>query len=247
MSMYKVSYSILGAAIITAVVGVRQGSPTSCFLFTCYVNKLITLVKERSGQDGFLQWLHILMLMDDTVILATSRQKCIEKLQVVMEYCSNSGMMINQSKTKFIAVNCLPAEKSPLVIPFEDKTYEIDWCDSYVYLGSIFTHDGKISSAIKAHAEEKHKHFMKFVTFVKKNPDFPFPVKHKVLSSAMLAAILYGCESWFVNNVMDVNKLYISSIKTLLGVRQTTSNDVCLLELGYPHLKYWIKQKQVTF
>ena len=88
---------------------------------------------------------------------------------------------------------------------------------------------------------------MKFVTFVKKNPDFPFPVKHKVLSSALLAAILYGCESWFVNNVMDVNKLYISSIKTLLGVRQTTSNDVCLLELGYPHLKYWIKQKQVDF
>ena len=40
-SLYKVSKSILGLTIITAVIGVRQGSPTSCLIFIMYVNILI--------------------------------------------------------------------------------------------------------------------------------------------------------------------------------------------------------------
>ena len=38
-SMYKVSYGVISLSIIiTSIIGVWQGSPTSCFLFTCYVN-----------------------------------------------------------------------------------------------------------------------------------------------------------------------------------------------------------------
>ena len=67
------SYSIVGTVVISAFIGVRQGSPTSCFLFTVYVNGLIRRYKENCEQNGFLKWLHVLMLMDDTVILATTR------------------------------------------------------------------------------------------------------------------------------------------------------------------------------
>ena len=41
-------------ALITASVGVRQGSPTSCLLFLLFVNDLIKMFKERCGPDGFL-------------------------------------------------------------------------------------------------------------------------------------------------------------------------------------------------
>ena len=54
VAMYKLTKSILGVATVTASVGVRQGSPTSCFLFTIYVNTLIRMLKDRSGEDGFL-------------------------------------------------------------------------------------------------------------------------------------------------------------------------------------------------
>ena len=247
MSMYEVSYGILGAAIVTAVVGVRQGSPSSCFLFTCFVDELVKLVKCRSGEDGFLRWLHLLMLMDDTIVLATSRDQCIRKLQAVVEFCEKSGMVLNQSKTKFMVINSSDEDRLPLNVAYAGQAYDITWCDSYVYLGSIFTSDGKIRSSLKAHAQDKHKHFIKFVSFISKNPDFPFVVKRKVLSSALLAAILYGCESWLLNNLSDVNKLYLAAIKTLLGVRQTTANEVCLVELGLPQLKFFIKDRQLRF
>ena len=72
-SMYKVSYGIIGITVITCTIGVRQGSPNSCFLFTMYVNPLLRKLKSQCQNDGFLQWLHALMLMDDTVLLASDR------------------------------------------------------------------------------------------------------------------------------------------------------------------------------
>ena len=149
MSMYKVSYSVLGVAIITTIMGVRQGSPTSCFLFTCYVDSLITLIKDRCGVDGFLEWLHVLMLMDDTVVLATTREQCVKKLCCVLEFCKKSGMVINQSKTKFMVINSESSDRKELEISYDELTCHMSWCDSYVYLGSIFTSEGKIVTALK--------------------------------------------------------------------------------------------------
>ena len=71
MALYTTTTSILGSAIITATIGVRQGSPTSCFLFVLFVDVLIRRIKA-CPDDGWLKWLHSLMLMDDTVIFATS-------------------------------------------------------------------------------------------------------------------------------------------------------------------------------
>ena len=78
-AMYSVTQSVIGTAIITTVIGVRQGSPTSCLLFILYVNDLIKLLKDTCEPDSFLSWLHLLMLMDDTVLLATSRVNIIKK------------------------------------------------------------------------------------------------------------------------------------------------------------------------
>ena len=54
-SMYKATRSMLGMATITTTVGVRQGSPTSCFLFTMFVNALLRMDKESCRDNGFLK------------------------------------------------------------------------------------------------------------------------------------------------------------------------------------------------
>ena len=65
IAMCCVTYSILGTVVISATIGVQQGSPASCLLFILYVNDLIKLVKESCAPEGFLSWLH---LMDNTVL-----------------------------------------------------------------------------------------------------------------------------------------------------------------------------------
>ncbi len=89
VSMYSVTHSVMGTAVVAATIGVRQGSPTSCVLFIIYVNDFITLIKNNCGINWFLTWLHILMLMDDTVLFSTARHDMEFKFKLLNEYCQD--------------------------------------------------------------------------------------------------------------------------------------------------------------
>ena len=243
VAMYRATHSIIGTAIVTATVGVRQGSPTSCILFVLFVNDLIKLLKENCGWDGFLSWLHVLVLMDDTVLMSTTRDGMIRKLSLLNQFCREYGMKINTKKTKFFAVNVSYAEHEPLNV---DGTI-VQWCDRYTYLGSVFTSDGSISSSIVAHAQTKMCHILKFVSFVKKNVDTPFYIKRRLFEAALMSTVLYGCESWLNGNLKPIEKLYNWGIKQLLGVRMTTCNEICYLELGMPPLRALVTHRQRKF
>ena len=79
-AMYKYTNSVTGTALIATTVGVRQGSPTSCVLFVIYVNTMIQMIKQGCPPDGFLSWLHVLVMMDDTVLLSTTREGMLRKM-----------------------------------------------------------------------------------------------------------------------------------------------------------------------
>ena len=240
-AIYNCTKMILRQATITATIGVRQGSPTSCLLFTLLVNDLIRNLKERCLPDDFLGWLHALMLMDDTVILATSRERAIEKLEVLHDFCADSGMIINESKTKFMVVNGDYLEKQKLEI----QDLSVQNCQSYTYLGCIFTQDGKTTSAVEAQCKSKWPHVAKFEAFVKKNCDSPYAVKETVFSAALTSAILYGMETWLSNAAIEAARpIYTQCIRLLLGVRRTTAGDLCLIEADQPSLIHRVKCSQ---
>ena len=243
VAMYSVTQSVIGSAVITTALGVRQGSPTSCLLFIIYINDLIKLVKEGMGLDGFLSWLHILVLMDDTVLLGTTRDSIIAKVRILKDYCSEYGMVVNESKTKFFVLNGTNDDEDPICV----ESLRIEKCDKYIYLGSPFTKDGSVSSAVKAHALIKMPHALKFIAFVRKNNDIPFMVKKRVFDAALTSSLLYGCESWFTADLKPIMKLYNWCLKEMLGVRKTTCNDICYVEAGYPSLQHLVKYKQHKF
>ena len=243
VAMYSVTQSMVGTAIITSVIGVRQGSPTSCFLFIVYVNDLVKLIKETCEPDGFLAWIHLLVLMDDTVLLATNRKIINKKVNLLVQFCKKYGMVINEKKTKLMVINGSPIDKEPIIV----NRLIIKHCDLYMYLGSPFTSDGSLSSAVKAHAREKMAHFHKFIGFINNNSDLPFAIKKRVFDACLLSAILYGCESWLNGDLKPVCKLYNWALKQMLGVRLTTCNDVCYIESGYAPLKSLVKSKQRKF
>ena len=99
---------------------------------------LIRLIKQNVPMDSFLEWLHCLVLMDDTVIIATSRQSLLQKLTYLEKYCNEYGMIMNQKKTKLLVVN--GDEQDRLPIQLGEVT--IHNAQSYVYLGAVVTEDG---------------------------------------------------------------------------------------------------------
>lgn len=51
------------------------------------------MIYHSVSTDGFLEILHTLLLMDDMVTLAVSKEMCLRKLSVVLNYCQEYGMV----------------------------------------------------------------------------------------------------------------------------------------------------------
>ncbi len=131
VAMYRTTESIIGSAVLTASQEVRQESPTSCVLFAMFVNMLIRSVKENCRPEVFIEWLQILMFMDDTVLLSTSRENMYIKLKILQKYCKEYGMRVNSAKTKFFVINGEIGDKEP----FNVDEMKVKHCVSYMYLG----------------------------------------------------------------------------------------------------------------
>ena len=247
-SLFMVTQFILGSTIITAVLGVKQGSPTSCFMFILFVDEFIRLVKKHTDADGFLDWLHLLMLMDDTVIFATSRERLCQKLDILVKWCDASGMVLNEDKTKFMAFNSSEEDKSPIILHLKHGRVIVEHCTEYKYLGAIITSDGKATSRISEHTTSKQKDMNKLTIFLQKNKNAPYTVKKVVVDACFTTSLLYGCESWLgVKLNATLKAMYMKAVKMLLGVRQSTTNDACLIEAGYPSLEALVRNRQKRF
>lgn len=97
--MYECTRNVLRSATVAATAGVRHGAPSSCLLFTVYVDQLVRMLQRNIDVDGYLGKLHSLLLMDDTVILAASSERRLNKLNAVIDYCEEYGMVIHVKKT----------------------------------------------------------------------------------------------------------------------------------------------------
>ena len=78
----------------------------------------------------FWKSLHTLLLMDDTVLLATSRESLIKKFQIIQLFCKRYGMSLNVKKTKFMVINNTPDDKVPII----SEDFIVEYCSSYLYL-----------------------------------------------------------------------------------------------------------------
>ena len=181
--------------------------------------------------------------MDDTVLLATNRENMIKKVQLLNQFCIKYGMIINEHKTKLMVINGTNVDRQPM----SSNNLTIKHCDKYIYLGSPFTADGSLATAIKTHTQEKMAHFNKFVSFLHKNNHLPFVIKKRVFDACIISAILYGCESWLNGDLKPVAKIYNWSLKYLLGVKMNSCNDICYIESGYNSLTSIVKTKQRNY
>ena len=243
-AMYQCTKYVLRSAIISATIGVRQGATTSCLLFVLYIDNLARAINSKFAEDGFLGALHLLLLMDDTEIMATTKLLCIDKVKTLIDFCHTSGMQLNEQKTKVMVINGSQQDKAPLHI---QDGLTIAYTAHYRYLGAHFTDDGRLSSVVELHARDCVKQANKFAIFTRKNSSMPYHLKKQVLDAALISSMLYGCETWLCKDIKPIGKHYMACIKTLLGVRASTTNLLCLLESGYPELESMILKRRINF
>ena len=80
--------------------------------------------------------------------------------------------------------------------------------------------------------------------FCFKNQSMPFVVRKKVFEAVLTTKL---CESWFTEDYKTIEVLYMSALKSLLGVRKQTPNQIVLTECGVPELKELVRKYQNNF
>ena len=63
----------------------------------------------------------------------------------------------------------------------------------------------------------------------------------------MVSSILYGSETWLSGSVKEIEKMYVSAVKSALGVRDTTRNDATLIEAGRPSVQELVAKRTTNF
>jgi hypothetical protein len=162
----------IGETIFQSVSGVRQGGPTSCSLFTFYVDIINNSLVQKCRPDGFLKDLHSMMLMDDTAILATSREALIDKMTIVLQCSNEIKMKLHPTKCKYISVGTSAIDREVINL----GNIAITHCDAYPYLG-VNISNNSIQRQMEADLVNSKKHFHKYTAFLYKNNDAPFHVK----------------------------------------------------------------------
>ena len=105
----------------------------------------------------------------------------------VLEFCNEFAMEINIKKISFFVINGDILDYEPLVF----GELKIPYKSVYCYLGSFFTDDGKISSALEMHIKSKTADINKFTIFCAVNTSIPFYIKKQVSDSFLLSSLLY--------------------------------------------------------
>ena len=174
----------------------------SCILFVIYLNVMVVMIKAL-GNDTFLLDLHLMVLMDDTVLLGSSREMIIKKFEVLMKFCEQYGMKVNEVKTNLLVINGNKRDREDFVC----GDVVVKHATSYIYLGSPFTEDGRISTILKMHVKTRVADLNKFKIFCKVNVTMPYIYKKQVLQAAIISSLLYSCESWFDANLKTLGVL----------------------------------------
>lgn len=104
------------------------------------------------------------------------------KLSILMGFCDQYGMKINENKTKCFVIDGNDDDKQSRRV----EEIVVDTCSKYTYLGSVFTSAGSVSAKINAHADSKMCQILKYVSFIKKNNNIPFYLKRKVFHAALM-------------------------------------------------------------
>ena len=87
--------------MITVRIGVKEGGSWSGLLIVL-LDALPKMLKDACINYGYIDPLHSLMVMDDTVIVATLRENLQKQFHGLVRFCNECDTVINEGNTSVI-------------------------------------------------------------------------------------------------------------------------------------------------
>ena len=243
----KTSPNTIGNSISTDH-GVTQGKTTSDY-FSCFISDMGSSLVNSSHTNDFMDPFSLLQLADDTTVTADNLQSFTTKMDLIARYSQEKYLKIHPSKSKYLHITDHAPMSVDIVInegltlkPLEDLGYN--------WLGFWLCQSNVIPDIINFHFNKKIIHVSTFYACLDVNRDTPIKIKIVVLYNCLFASLLYSCEVWgeigdkLAEKVLKIEK---KALKSCLGVKISTPDDVIYSELNKADILSTITDRQYKF
>ena len=235
-------------------IGTKHGDVTSTILFTLYINELLTFLRNKNHRGIFvtedIENVICILFADYVANCADTAINLQLQLNSVSEFCNQTRLTINQSKTEIIVF-----KNSGPLRNYEHWTYNGERVNvvsmfKYMYMGLVFTQTlfwGKTKLTQRAQA---NKSIFAIKSYQKKFGHFALIDQFKLSDFMVRPILLYEGDIWGYEYADEIEKAQIRFCKDFLGVGPSINDSMVLGEWGRLPLcvdyflkciKYWLK------
>ena len=214
--------------------GVRQGCVISPILFSIFINKLAKEINASGiGIKVKNKKLAVLLYADDIVILANNSHDLKKGLKIATNFGKKWRCKYNAKKTQVVIFGKKTKEKNN----WEIGNKRIDQVESYKYLGIEFENKLKWK-LFKTRLLEKAERNMRAAMGMGTRTNHLSSKAAICMWKALIRPVLeYAAEIWGEKEWKKAEILQRTMAKRILGMKQRTSNEAALGDLGWWPLK----------
>ena len=177
--------------------GVRQGCPLSPLLFNIYIQQSINELEEMCD-DGIIvngNRVRSVRFADDQAMVANSERGLQRMMTKLNEVTQRLGMKINAKKTKVMCFSKTKQKRVNIRIG-EEKLEQVQ---SFTYLGSMITEDGKCTSEIKRRIAIGKKAFIDRKEIM--TGELSLNLRKRLAKIFVWSTLTYGAETWTIREL----------------------------------------------
>ncbi|KAK6183392.1 hypothetical protein SNE40_010882 [Patella caerulea] len=158
------------------------------------------------------------------------------------EYCTLWKLNVNINKTKVVIFGSRGQSNAT----FSLLNRDLEICDSYNYLGVVFSKGCSFAQAQQRIKNQASKALHLLYSRIH-NLNLPIDCQLKLFDHTILPILLYGCEIWGFGDLSPIETIHNQFLRNILKVKKSTPLYMLYGETGRYPLSIYIKHRMVSF